>query len=341
MHQKRLGSWVLSASAVGFVATTQISCGGGKTTGGGHAPVTDQKSQDERALDSTQYETNLVNSAGTSTVEKEDGGHHSDAAYGFSRDTIRKRIRGLGGEEPRALLYSDTQSATSGPNVSAARPASNQAAPAGLTNAQRIARIGAGFNETMLQCANRIWPGYSWANLSVYVTDRSAKTAWLWRGGGRGAISPLDFSRVPSEHHHGWFSFGKDVKKREMGLSLSDTAEINQILNASLSRGDFLVDLGIHEAFHYFFQNRPNWVMRASDGGFSRAVEYPLDPMPRYLRFMIADKLLGYLRKPSPALLGQARGLLNSYLSRYSKEAAKIASTDQLEGSAAYVEMDF
>ncbi|MBF0440972.1 MAG: hypothetical protein HQK54_03640 [Oligoflexales bacterium] len=204
--------------------------------------------------------------------------------------------------------------------------------PQGTT--ERIEAFNREVSRPMLQCPQRVWPGYDFKNMTIYLSDAEKRLAFRWHAEANettGRVTPIDFSTIEPEFTTGAFSKGKDLSQREIGLSLDKTARYNKTEGA----GEFLVMLGIHEGFHLFAQRA--W-QRAGNNNSSRATEYPSLARPRYLRHMMIKTMTDYLLQGNPVRLKELAFLYDTYNAEYAAESQKLTSTDQTEGTARYAD---
>lgn len=203
---------------------------------------------------------------------------------------------------------------------------------------ERVSSITKGFDVTMTECPERIWPDYNWSQKKIYLTNKKTLKAFEWFGSKpqNNRVSSIEFTSLGPEFSQGLYGF--DPRQSDaMSLSLDQSQEYLRRDNEP-SKPDFLLSLGIHEGFHFFAQ--PSWKRPDSAANNdSRSVDYPILTEPRYLRGRLLKLLKSYLKNPSTKVLQEARGIYDDYEQKYPNEATGIASTDQREGSAFYAEL--
>lgn len=211
-------------------------------------------------------------------------------------------------------------------------------AATGASDEERVSSITKGFDVTMTECPERIWPDYNWSQKKIYLTNKKTLKAFAWFGSKpqNNRVSSIELTSLGPEFSQGLYGF--DPRQSDtMSLSLDQSQDYLRT-DTGASKPDFLLSLGIHEGFHFFAQ--PSWKSPESTSSTdSRSVDYPILTEPRYLRGRLFSLLKAYLKNPSTKVLQEARGIYDDYEQKYPKEATGIASTDQREGSALYAEL--
>jgi hypothetical protein len=190
----------------------------------------------------------------------------------------------------------------------------------------------------MLICPDRVWPGYDFRKLTIYLTDSNKKQAYVWTAADTdeaSQVKTINFGDVGPEFTSGMYGYGKDPLHPEMGLSLSETEEIAE-WQQQFGNGEYLVSLGIHEAFHIFEQ--PKWLHNDSTISGSRASDFPAQAKPRYLRYMMLKSMIAYLDSRQEQDLMELAALYDSYKKEFGAEQQQIHGTDRSEGTAMYTE---
>lgn len=205
----------------------------------------------------------------------------------------------------------------------------------GVDNSQRATEIVDGLRTVILECPDRVWPGLTWKDFTVFLSDQQTKEAFKWEASSPELLSPVDFASVPPELTSSFYGIGGDKDKLLLGLSLNLTATENESHKAKYGI-DSAIGLGIHEGFHHTEQ--ATWQGPADSAGQSRDTVYPLEARPRYLRYLMLKAMNAYLAEPKSQLLGQLSTIHAQYALEFPDEARGIKHTDYIEGSAQYVE---
>ncbi|MFW7381987.1 MAG: hypothetical protein ACOH5I_24490 [Oligoflexus sp.] len=200
---------------------------------------------------------------------------------------------------------------------------------------ERLNELSQGLQVATIQCPEKLWPGFNFANLKLVVTQVHHESAWEWEAGdsGQREFSEIDFHSLPQSWKNAYFLMDKDeeIGKYILVLSLPKTSLPN-LDYKSRELPEYLVGLGIHEGFHLIEQE--NWVIESTT---KRSTQYPLDATPRFLRYMmntsLSESLAGNAEK-----LSEARYWYDRYESEFPEEANSIRFYDKIEGSARYVE---
>ena len=64
----------------------------------------------------------------------------------------------------------------------------------------RVDMVANSYSKAMLQCGEKVWPGYNWANKQILLFDKINQEAWLWSGvdAEDQRLNQIDFSLVPT-----------------------------------------------------------------------------------------------------------------------------------------------
>lgn len=187
-------------------------------------------------------------------------------------------------------------------------------------------RLSKQMSMSMIDCPQRIWPGYSWDDLQVVLVDRENKTAKLWndlaaQNGYNAELSNVAYDLLPPEFKYASYGFG----------------ELNGYDTMSIATDADTLDplaLAFHEGFH--MHGQLNWALPYGVG--SREYNYPENYQPRYLRNQIGLSLLNKFTGEDQSGLEKGAYWYRKWLENYPEEATRFNRVDRIEGSAAYVD---
>jgi len=182
---------------------------------------------------------------------------------------------------------------------------------------------------SMVDCPERVWPGYDWRHLQVILVDPKQRLALLWNdqrtGHGESGVrlTRIAFPDLPSAFRLQSARFAlkpwEGLPTLTLDVSGSDTESIS---------------LGIHEAFHDFQDSAFSPTQTASSPG----VPYPANWQPHYLRQQMITSLSRALFSSDADALGAARYWRDQLVKRFPEEARLRDALDTIEGTAEYVE---
>lgn len=181
------------------------------------------------------------------------------------------------------------------------------------------------FHRVLLQCPERIWPGFDWADLQILLSDSSSRDAWLV---GKAYPRPSHFLKDPTI---------TDIFQPGFSLGFLEFRGLHTVaVNTDYRDSGASFRAAVNALFRDGIQSQ--WENPAFD---DRGLLYPLLPEPRYLRRMLFNSLLAALdahssrKDPVPHLRGAAFWL-RRWKKKYPEELA--FRTEAANGIALYAE---
>jgi hypothetical protein len=171
----------------------------------------------------------------------------------------------------------------------------------------------------LMNCPDRIWPGYRWGDFQALMVDNVKSTAFLWNGNGRGDLTPVTHGDLPPDFRKEGWNVGNWQESPTLSISLRDFG----------GDPETLAYLIIHEGFHHLVQSswrNPYESLRGST--------YPEEWHSRYLRRRIMASLFGTFAGEDPEALGHAIWWQRRYEKEYPDDARENRDTDVTEGTA-------
>lgn len=181
---------------------------------------------------------------------------------------------------------------------------------------QEVQELAAKFEQTMIQCPQRIWSKYDWSGYSVVLSYPSQSFSWIWDGPTR-TVQSVTNEALPTEALTSDYSFFLWSGRPALSLNME-------------SIGEDAFEFGIHEFFHD--QAQKGWVNNST----GRGTNYPVSWEPRAYRRMTYDHLVEYFKTGKASELERARYWYDKWTNEYPEEVA--TTTDGYEGTARYIE---
>ena len=182
------------------------------------------------------------------------------------------------------------------------------------------AMVAAIITPALMDCPDRIWPGYRCGNLQALIVDNGAQTAFLWNGNGRGDLAEVAYGALPPDFRKEGWNMGSWQGKPTLSVTP----------RAYGGDPDTLAYLMIHEGFHHLVQK--DWRNPAES---LRGSTYPEEWRSRYLRRRIMASLFAAFTGEEPeAALGRAIWWQKRYAREYPDDAWENRDTDVTEGTA-------
>jgi hypothetical protein len=186
---------------------------------------------------------------------------------------------------------------------------------------QAVSALTAKYDLTMMQCPDRIWYNYNWADLKVIFAYPSGDWSWAWDASSdhieriSNKVLVLDNIKKP-------YDFFEWNEQAAMSLNMENEAEEDDDKTA------WLFYFGVHEFFHN--QGQKDWKKQRG-----RMTAYPFEWEPRLYRRMMFDNLKRFLEHEHPLDLGRAR----YWYDQWAQDAYEVGeTTDGYEGTAKYVD---
>jgi hypothetical protein len=185
---------------------------------------------------------------------------------------------------------------------------------------QEVLALTAKYDLTMMQCPDRIWYNYNWADLKVIFVYPDSDWSWAWDA------SADEIERIST----------KKLAKLDKGtinksfhfFEWDEQAAMSLIVEEGDDKFAWLFYFGVHEFFHN--QGQKGW-----KGQHGRMTAYPFEWEPRLYRRMMFDNLKRFLEHEHPVDLGRAR----YWYDRWAQDAYEVGeTTDGYEGTAKYVD---
>lgn len=209
---------------------------------------------------------------------------------------------------------------------------SAQAKTKGGGSWDRADKLGAAFNNALLECPDRVWPNLNWPEPQIILPDPSVPEALVWNEkGSKEQLKYVDFGQLPPALAFAIFGMGEWAGAPALSVSLPATASFP----VGPFQKDFAFVLAVHEGFHIYSQS--TW---PTQQGSSRAKEYPANWEPRFLRFQLLRSLVQAFEKGShlPVYLSTAAYWRDQLQQRFPGYEQNFVETDVFEGSASYMD---
>jgi hypothetical protein len=177
---------------------------------------------------------------------------------------------------------------------------------------------------TMLECPEKIWPGYSWKEMNVLMLLKNGPSL-VWKGE-TGAIEPIRAEEIPATAYDGLYSFFPWKNENAVSVSLQSPGA------DGYADEENLLGLIVHEGFHYLGQR--DWTLRHA----ARGTNFPMQAAPRIYRRLLNDRLADYVvsEGKNPEALGKAAFWFQKWSKEFPDEVQ--AAADGYEGTARYVQ---
>ena len=188
-----------------------------------------------------------------------------------------------------------------------------------LSRAEKMGKI---YEQSLVTCPDRVWPGLGLDNLLVYAVHDPLQGAFRWDGTVPSRVKSVDYAKLNAVYKKRYYAFNSEDERNVVSVSLDQTAPLEE---------NYIAVLGIHEAFHAYVQN--DWEHRSGGG---RGTLIPIKYQPRFYRYMMIQSLKAAVEGDNKGL-GAVRYWYDRYREEYPEDGEKIASTDVYEGSAEFV----
>ena len=198
---------------------------------------------------------------------------------------------------------------------------SSLASESPIQNISSARRYISQIRKPVLQCPDKIWPGYSWKGYQLLLVLSKSARSVLWQTDS-GKVAEIPISQIPTAYRSPTFGFG------ETKFNGIDTLVFNLDYSIFKEPDKEIVPFILHEAFHFIGQKK--WAEPKARGTL-----FPLRWEPRYYRNMATRLMIDGTSESKTTTIGEAMFWYQKWSKEFPEERA--FSQDVIEGSAEYV----